>query len=326
MTATLCNESLKHIVILATGGTIAGSGPSGHTTGYQSGAISIDDLLEKLPSLQDIARISAIQISNLNSDDITFDEWKELVNQIHHLSNNPNIHGFVITHGTDTLEETAMFLNLTLKTTKPVILTGSMKPSTAISTDGPLNLYDSVVVACHQEAVNKGVLVVFDNTIYCARDVKKISTFQSDAFGSGKFGAIGFVRDCQVDFYTMTTRPHTIHSTFDIEGVAKLPRVGIAYFAIDADPNILSFLASQNDGIVVATAGDGQLSKPWIAMINQLLAKQYPVILSTRVCTGNLTVDHNANTFNPQKARVLLQLALTQTSDQTIINNYFATY
>lgn len=319
-------KKLKHILILATGGTIAGSGPEGNTTGYQAGVISIDEILADIPNLKETARISAIQISNLNSDDITFNEWKKLVDAIHEHNDDPDIDGFVITHGTDTLEETAMFLNLTLKTTKPVILTGSMKPATAISADGPLNLYDSVVVATHEDAINKGVLVVFDNAIYCARDVKKISTFQTDAFGSGKFGAIEFIRDHKVDFYLMTTKPHTIHSDFDITGLDRLPSVGMAYFTIDSDPSILPYLASQHDGLVIVTAGDGQLSKRWLDAIDVLLAQEYPLILSTRVFTGNISAQNNANTFNPQKSRILLQLALTKTKDQKIINRYFSTY
>lgn len=319
-------DGLKHIVILATGGTIAGSGPAGNTTGYQAGVISIDDLLRDIPNLKETARISAIQISNLNSDDITFKEWKQLVDTIHQYSDDSDVDGFVITHGTDTLEETAMFLNLTLKTTKPVIITGSMKPSTSMSADGPLNLYDSVVVACSEEAMNKGVLVVFDNAIYCARDVKKISTFQSDAFGSGIFGAVGFIRDRKVEFYLTTTRAHTIHSDFDITGLTKLPTVGMAYFTVDSDAFILPYLASKHDGLVIVTAGDGQLSKLWIEAMDKLLAEGYPLILATRVFAGNLSPLNCASTFNPQKARVLLQLALTKTKDQATINQYFATY
>ena len=156
------------IIVLATGGTIAGVGEAGKTAGYIPGALTADELLFAVPQLAEVAPIEAIQICNVNSDDITDEIWLTLANKINELAADPDVKGFVITHGTDTMEETAYFLNLTVKTDKPVVLTGSMRPATSISADGPMNLYEAVCVAASDEAVGKGVLSVFSDRIFAA--------------------------------------------------------------------------------------------------------------------------------------------------------------
>ena len=195
---TINVEEKGTIVILATGGTIAGIGGAGKTIGYQSGALSIDNLLSFVPELKEVAPIKAIQICNINSDDITDEIWIKLVNTINEMAKNENIAGFVITHGTDTLEETAYFLTLTVKTDKPVVLTGSMRPATSKSADGPMNLYQAVCTAASDKAIGQGVLVVFSDHIYSARFVTKASTYNIMAISGGEMGAVGIVRDNNV--------------------------------------------------------------------------------------------------------------------------------
>lgn len=167
---------MKKVILLATGGTIAGTGEAGKSTGYDSGTLTAEDLLSAVPQLAQVADVEAVQVCNVNSDDMTDRLWLKLLRTIHVYAADPNVAGFVVTHGTDTLEETAYFLNLTVKTEKPVVLTGSMRPATAISPDGPMNLYQAVCVAASPKAVGKGVLAVFADQIYDARTVAKRST------------------------------------------------------------------------------------------------------------------------------------------------------
>ena len=326
-TSSSCEcTSLKNIVILALGGTIAGVGNGCNSIGYDAGVIPIDNLIESVPGISSIANLTGIQIINVDSNDITYKDWKELVDTINNLSKSPDVDGFVITSGTDTLEETAFFLNLTIKTNKPVVVTGAMRPSTAISADGSINLYQSVVLASCDLALNQGVMVCFNNSIFSARDIQKTNTFEVNAFSENLAGSLGFIRDNTVFFFNKTIRPHTVESIFDITNVYNLPKVEIAYFAVEVDPNILNFLASSCAGIIIASAGDGGMSKSWISTMNCILNRGTPVIVSTRACNGNVSVENNASIFNPQKARILLQLALTTTNEMDKINHYFTVY
>ncbi len=309
----------RKIVILATGGTIAGVGDQGKTAGYQPGTLTAGDLIGAIPELQDIAPIEAVQVCNINSDDITDRIWLELAAAINELAADPAVAGFVITHGTDTMEETAYFLNLTVKTEKPVVLTGSMRPSTAISADGPLNLYEAVCVAASKEAVGQGVLVVFSDRIYSARSVSKTSTYHVTAISAGAAGAIGIVRDGSVYFYESPDKLHTTKTPFDVSGRDELPKVAIIYFAVDADPALLSFAAERSDGIVIAGAGAGEFSEAFKQTIAGL---KIPVVISSRIDDGiilpeNLLCDNTiaADNLSPQKAAILLRLALTETAD-----------
>ena len=215
--------SKPKVVILATGGTIAGVGEAGKTAGYEPGALTAEELISAVPELEDVAEIEAIQICNVNSDDITAEVWLELAKTINEMSADPEVAGFVITHGTDTLEETAYFLNLTVKTDKPVVLTGAMRPATALSPDGPLNLYEAVCVAASEEAVGQGVLIVFSDRIYSARSMTKVSTYSVMAISAGEAGDIGIVRDGGVYIYELPARKHTLASEFDVN-CSGMPR------------------------------------------------------------------------------------------------------
>ena len=307
-------ESKGKVVILATGGTIAGVGEAGKTASYKPGSLTVEELLSAVPQLADVADIEAVQICNVNSDDMTAELWITLANTINEMAADPAVKGFVVTHGTDTMEETAYFLSLTVKTDKPVVLTGSMRPATSISADGPMNLYEAVCVAASAEAVGHGVMIVFADQIYAARNVTKASTYSVMAI-TGENGMIGIVRDGNV-YLENTDKVHTEEAAFDVSGLDMLPKVSVLYFAVDADPELLRYAAEHSDGLVIAGAGAGEFSLKWIGIIQEL---QIPVVISSRIDNSVILKDNllcentiAANTLSPQKAAVLLRLALTE--------------
>lgn len=324
------SQMQKKIVVLATGGTIAGVGEQGKTAGYKPGTLSADDLIAAVPELKDIAYIEALQICNVNSDDITDKIWLEIAQKINELSEDPTVTGFVITHGTDTLEETAYFLNLTVKTEKPVVLTGSMRPSSSISADGPMNLYEAAAVAASEEARGKGVLVVFSDRIYSARSVTKTSTYHVTAISAGETGALGVVRDGKVFFYETSAKRHTKDTIFDISGLKELPKVPILYFSVDADPDLLNYAAKSAEGIVIAGAGAGEFSEVWKKEIEKLTI---PVVISSRTNDGiilpeNLLCENTvaADNLSPQKAAILLRLSIACKADPGKLQEIFSSY
>ena len=318
------------IVVLATGGTIAGIGEECKTAGYLSGTLTAEDLVRSLPALSDIAPVETVQICNMNSDDITAGIWFRLANTINELAAQPDVAGFVITHGTDTLEETAYFLNLTVKTDKPVVLTGSMRPSTAISADGPMNLYEAIRVAASGDARGQGVLVAFSDRIFPARSVAKTSTYHVTAISAGEMGAVGVIRDDGAHIYESTNKIHTTATEFDLTGLTSLPKVSILFFAVDADPALLEYAAAHADGIVIAGAGAGEFSKAFKKVIERL---PVPVVISSRIDDGIILQENllcrntiAADNLSPQKAAILLRLALTKTTDRDEIQNMFLKY
>lgn len=329
------NPELKNIVILATGGTIAGTGEEGKTTNYQAGNLDIQTLVSSVSNIDKIANIYGEQIANVDSNDITINNWLTLVKRINELSKQDDIDGFVITHGTDTLEETAYFLDLTVKTSKPVVITGAMRPSTATSADGPLNLYQSVALAASDLSIGQGCMVVFSDGIYSGRNVQKVNTFKTNAFSSIEFGCLGYMRDNIPFFFNKSIKPHTVDSQFDISNLEVLPQVSIAFFNIDADPSIIDYLAERSEGIVIAGAGSGTFSSKWLNKIKKLEDKGIPVVRSSRIGSGIILkdsiMDKYSNcmpsyTLSPQKARILLSLALTKTKNYDEIGKIFAEY
>lgn len=332
MTGKTWND-LPKIVILGTGGTIAGVGKPGKTTGYSAGGLDIETLIHGIPQVREIARLEGEQIVNVNSDDITQYDWLTLAERINTRAADDDVTGFVITHGTDTLEETAFFLNLTVKTEKPVVITGAMRPATAISPDGPFNLYQAVALASSREAVGKGVLAVFSDAVYSARDVQKGSTFHVDAFSSNDFGCLGYMRDTVPYFYNAPVKKHTCCTEFDVRGWTELPKVGIAYFHVDADPAVLSFMMEHCDGLVIAGAGNGEMSQAWEETLRELSANGKPVVITSRIHDGIVTLHRSVpptvfsgDTLNPHKARIMLMLALTKTHDPKEMRRMFRTY
>lgn len=318
------------VIILATGGTIAGVGEEGKIVGYKSGTIKVDDLIAAMPKLKDVAEIEAVQICNINSDDITDKIWIKLANTINEFAKDPSVVGFVITHGTDTMEETAYFLNLTVKTEKPVVFTGSMRPATSISADGYMNLYEAVCVASSDEAKGKGVLVVFSDCIFAARTVTKTSTYNVTAISSGGMGAIGIVRDGVVYLYSSPSKSHTTETIFDVSDINELPKVSILYFYVDADNGLLDYVAKSSSGIVIAGAGAGEFSESYKTTIEKM---SIPVVVCSRIDGGiifkeNLLCKNTiaADNLSPQKAAVLLRLALACKVDKEKVQEIFMKY
>jgi len=327
---TIDVEQKGTIVILATGGTIAGSGEVGNETKYTSGTISVEQLIESVPKLGEVAPIEAIQVCNVNSDDISDDVWMKLATTINEMAKDENVVGFVITHGTDTLEETAYFLNLVVKTDKPVVLTGSMRPSTSISADGPMNLYQAVSTAANPDSYGRGVLVVFSDHIFSARNVTKTSTYDLRAISGGELGTLGLIRDDEVFYYSRSDKKHTTSSEFDVTIDTKLPKVNVVYFEVDSDPSILKHAASISDGLVIAGAGAGEFSKEYIEIIDNL---KIPVVISSRINEGIITqgavLSENsvaANNLPPQKASILLKLALLNNATHEDLLRIYSEY
>lgn len=329
-----CNN-LKNIVIIGTGGTITGVGEKGKTMQYKSGQIRLEELVSQIPEISNIANIKIEELLKIDSCDLEQSQWLNLANFITTMSKDENVDGIVLTHGTDTLEETAFFLNLTAKTHKPIVITGSMRPSTSLSPDGPFNLFQAVALAQSNESVGKGVLVNFSDSIYGARDVQKINTYRTSAFGQKDLGCFGFIRDNLVYFYNSSTKKHTLDSEFDLESISTLPQVGIAYFYAGADESVLDYLYKSTDGIVIAGAGCGGCSTKWNNKIRELADKGFPIVRSSRVSNGLVTCEYNnvdkrmeiySDTLSPHKARILLSLALTKTRDIGEISKIFEAY
>lgn len=327
-------NSKKNILVIGTGGTIAGVGESGITGNYKSAQVKIKEIIKDIPYIKSVANVKSMDMFQIDSCDITMENLRTLAQFINEKSQQEDIDGFVITHGTDTLEETAYFLNLTLKTQKPVVLTGSMRPSTALSTDGPLNLYQAISLAASDEAKGKGVLVSFSDTVYSAREVSKINTFRTQAFSQRDLGCLGYMKYEKPFFYTLSAKKHTTKTTFDLSSVSEIPRVEILYFYPNANSKILDTMAEVSDGIIIAGAGSGGVSNELSEKIESLLKKGLPIVRSSRVGSGLVTFDEEeiaakgvcANDLNPQKARILLSLALTVTKDLKEIQEIFNTY
>ena len=322
---------MPKIYIIGTGGTISGVG-DGSSALYRSGALDVHNLLA--PEITRIADITATQYVNVDSNDMTEQIWLGLTGHINAVRDCYD--GFVITHGTDTLEETAYFLNLTVKTSKPVVVVGSMRASTSLSADGPLNLYDAVTLAAHPSAANRGVLVVLNNCIYSARNIQKMNTFRADAFNGSEFSHIGYLRDNRPYFLLETPQKHTMDTPFDVSKIHALPPVGIAYYYVGADPWVLTELSRRCRGIVIAGAGEGDFGSAWGEKIRRITAEGIPVVRSTRISGGMVQRNTGmsddkyatvaAGTLNPQKARVLLALGLFQTNRFDELQKMFETY
>lgn len=329
-------KAKSRIAILGTGGTIAGFIDSTiATTGYTAGAIDIDVLIKAVPQIRDLADISWEQIANIDSSNMCDEIWLRLAKKIAKLFAE-GIDGVVITHGTDTMEETAYFLNLTIKSDKPVVLVGAMRPSTAISADGPKNLYNAVALVANKEAKNKDVMVAINDKILSARGVVKTHSLNVDAFSSPDFGDLGYIVDGKVFFYNNVTKAHTKNAPFDVSKLTSLPKVDILYSYSNDGSGVAAKALFEHGtkGIVVAGSGAGSIHKNQKDVLKELLKKGLKVVVSSRVVAGCVAVSDSdeklgfisAEDLNPQKARVLLILALTKTSDPKKIQEYFLKY
>jgi len=328
---------LPRIAVLATGGTIAGAAPDAtKTAGYQAGVVGVDRLLDAVPGLAAIARIHAEQVASIDSKDMSVALWTQLAQRVTERLASDDVDGVVITHGTDTLEETAYLLHLTVKSAKPVVLTAAMRPSSALSADGPLNLLNAVTVAANPAAAGQGVLLAFNNRIHCARDVTKVSTYAVDAFQSPEIGALGWVQDGRVEFQRRALRPHTVDMAFGI--ATQWPQVeivasyaGVSRVAVDA------LVAGGVRGIVVAGTGNGSIHATLQQALADAAAHGVAVVRASRTGSGHVMRNGSApddalgfvsaGTLNPYKARVLLMLALAAGESQPAgLQRLFDTY
>src|SRR6186713_1841324 len=331
------NAQLPRVIILATGGTIAGAGASADRAGYTAGKIPIDDLIGSIPTVKKIASITGEQVASVGSQDMTTEIWKKLAVRINEIAKNKEADGIVVTHGTDTQEETAYFLDLALTTDIPVVLTGSMRPATAISADGPKNLYDAITIAINPNSKGRGVLVSFNEGIFDARDVMKLSTTKTNAFGSPNTGPIGQAYDGRVEYYASNVREVNVGTPFSIKADTKLPRVDIVYMYADAPAEQIDLLISKKvDGIVIAGVGNGNFNKTYMDAVKRAVAAGIIVCRASRTPSGRVVLHDEINDdelgtivsddLTPQKARVLLMLALTRTKDKKQLQEIFFTY
>jgi len=330
-------QARSNIVILATGGTIAGAAATGTQSGYTSGAVTIDAMIKAVPGITDLANIKGEQIANVGSQDMSFDILLKVAKRINELAKTDDVDGIVITHGTDTMEESAFFLNLTVKTDKPVVMVGSMRPSTAVSADGPLNLFNAVAVAAAPKAKGRGVLVVMNDWIHGAHSLTKTSTTDVQTFMSPVRGLVGVTSYGKNDFYASPEWPHTTRTEFDISQATKLPRVDVLMAYVDMGPEqIDAAVAGGAKGIVIAGVGNGNMTKAAAEACANAVKKGVVVVRSSRVPTGlvgrNVEIDDDKNGFiasdelNPQKSRILLSLALLKNSSAKDVQTMFMTY
>lgn len=327
----------KKIVILATGGTIAGLSGSSTEAGYKSGELTVEALLEAVPQLTDLAELEADQFSNIGSQNMTFPLLQALGIRINELLSRSDISGVVLTHGTDSMEETAFFLNLTVRSDKPVILTGAMRPASALSADGPLNLYNAVAVATYEKSVGRGVMVVMNNKIHESHSMIKNNTTAVETFVSPVRGYLGSVNYGKAKYYRTPHRNHTGGSDFHDVLTMKLPRVDIHYGCDDMPKDLLDASRCLGaEGIVIAGVGNGNISEPVLAKLAEIQDKGTVIVRASRVSAGtvgrNIEVDDDeygfvaADELSPSKARILLMLALAKkipvNEIQALFNRY----
>ena len=326
--------SLPKIALLATGGTIAGRGSNpAKATEYRPGMVGIDELLEAVPALLDIAEIQAEQFANLPSSALLHSDLLRMAQHINELLADDSISGVVITHGTDVMEETAYFLNLTVKSPKPVVITGSMRPSTAISADGPMNMIEAVRVAVHPDSIGMGVLLVLNDEIHAARDVTKSNAQRLHTFVSRELGPLGIITGDQIDYYRKSLREHTYQTDFDVTALHELPRVDMFTTHIGADGVAIdAFVAAGAKGIVIAAAGAGATTPGMREALTRAEEAGVRICFATRTGSGTIRGGRPGSTLiaagnlNPYKARFLLALALAHSDDNAQIQDWFNRY
>jgi L-asparaginase len=340
-TVTLLSTTLAQakpkVIILATGGTIAGAAASQTDAGYKSGAVGVDLLIQAVPQLKDVAEVTGEQIASIGSQDMNDAVWLKLAKRINELLAKADVAGIAVTHGTDTMEETSYFLDLVTKSDKPVVLTGSMRPSTAMSADGPLNIFNAVAVAADPSARGRGVMVAQDDDIHSAHDIVKTHTTDVATMKSGEAGLVGASLFGKNTWYRRPAQVHTSKSEFSVDGVNALPRVDIIYAHANMSPDLItSAVANGAKGLIIAGVGDGNATAPAWDAVKAVVKKGIVVVRSSRTNGGIIrrNIEMSDDDFgtvasmqlNPAKARVLLQLALLKTHDAQKIQDYFNRY
>ncbi|MFV0480767.1 MAG: type II asparaginase [Campylobacteraceae bacterium] len=325
------------VYILATGGTIAGAGESSLKSTYTSGVVTVDKLIAAVPAINEIATIKGEQISSIGSQEMNNQVWLKLAKRVNELLAQKDVDAVVITHGTDTMEETAFFLNLVVKSTKPVVLVGAMRSGTSMSADGPLNIFNAVNVAINKDSVAKGVVVVMNEEIHSAREVTKLNTSAVNTFASPNAGKIGTVFYGNVEYLMSTTKPNTVNSEFDVSTLSDLPRVDILFaHPEDSDVFVKAAVKAGAKGIVHAGMGNGNIFPITQEALGEAVKEGVVVLRSSRVPTGSTVLEGEvddkkfgfiaASTLNAQKARVLLMLGLTKTNNPAELQKLFLKY
>ncbi|MCH7624535.1 MAG: asparaginase [Chloroflexi bacterium] len=333
-------DALPRVRIVATGGSIAGIGPDrlDYTLYAELGGhLTIQESLARIPEANGIADIESEDLISVGSTAIGPVEWLRLSQRINGLlRDEPDLAGIAVTHGTATLEETAYFLHLTIKSRKPVVVTGAMRPPTALGTDADINLLDAIRLASTPDAGGLGVLTVLNNEIHSARDVTKSNSFRVETFRPNELGFLGYVdSDGEVVFYRAPTRAHTLDTPFDVEGRDSLPRVDIVYSYAGSDALMVNAVREHgSDGLVLVGFGGGSYPPATLEAAVQAVEEGIPVVLATRSTAGRVIMTPRkdeqgfivCDNLLPQKARILLMLALTVTEDREEIQGMFARY
>ncbi|MBP1931059.1 asparaginase [Ammoniphilus resinae] len=327
---------MKKVAILATGGTISSAADSRtELINYKSGTFTGDEIINQIPELREIADVHIEQTTNFSSMEMTAKEWTILREKALHYLNELDFDGVVITHGTNTIEETAYFLHLTCNVSKPIVIVGSQRPLTGLSSDAHLNVYNAVKLAASEDAVGKGVLVMMNDEINSAREVTKTNTVRLETFQSGQLGFLGYVDNDGVFFYRQPTRIHTAQSQFNELDTQELDPVEIVYSYAGADGNLIRCLIPTGvKGIVIAGTGTGRFSSKELEALVEAKKQGIAVVRSSRVGNGRVIPEEQYEPYGfvsgdnllPQKARILLMLALKVTKDPVEIQRIFDTY
>jgi L-asparaginase len=327
-------DTLPRIKVLATGGTIAGAQASATDYGYKSGAYDVNSLLSAVPNLDKLAVISGEQVASIGSQDMNDVVWLKLAERVNESLASPEVDGVLITHGTDTLEETGYFLTLVVKSDKPVVMVGSMRPATAISADGPGNIYNGVAVAADARARGRGTLVSLNDEFHYARNVVKTNTTSVQTFRSVNRGPAGLVHTGKVQWFEPMDRKVGKATPFSVDGLEKLPRVDVIYAHAGMSVDLIEGAVRNGaQGIVIAGVGDGNMTSQALDVLEKVAKSGVVVVRSTRLPEGVVLRNNEVNDdekgfvasgeLNPAKSRVLLQLALTQTKDPVQIQRMF---
>ena len=336
----MATATKPRVYVIGTGGSISfvGSSRTDYINySYDGIHLTIQELLDRVPEINDFADVRCEQYMNVGSTDVGPDHWVGLAQRINQIfRDDPEAAGVAVTHGTATLEETSYFLNLTVKSRKPVVVTGAMRPPTGLGTDTDVNLIDCIRVAAAPQSAGHGVLTVLNNEIQAARDVTKTNSYRLETFRSNELGCLGYAdSDEQAVFYRTTTKPHTQDAEFDIDSVHTLPRVDIAYAYAGADGLLVRALVDARvAGIVAGGLGSGGSPSKMMAALKAAAQSGVPVVIATQTGNGRVVRTRRydedgyivADNLSPKKTRILLMMALTKTKDPEEIQRMMLTY
>ena len=328
MSAAAAQEPLPLVKVVATGGTIANT---------PSGRLNAAEVADAIPALKRVARLEVEEVVRVGSSSITLENWLRLARRINEiLAQEAEVKGVVVTHGSNTVEETGYFLSLTIKSDKPVVLTAAQRQFTTLSSDSPKNFLQAVRVAASDDARGKGALIVTNDVINAARDVTKNITYRLETYNSRDLGVLGYVDEDRITFYRTPLKQHTTATPFDISRLQKLPRVDIVTSYVDADGALIDAAVAHAkvEGLVIAGFPTGSATPAMEQAMNRAAARGIPVVMTNRGGTGRITDTRGkearplifGDNLTPQKARILLMLALTTTRDPAEIQRIFQKY